>query len=228
MTHEARQIWGLRLLALVIAVALWLAIAVEDRETRGQRAVTASVTYNSPPDLVLIDPVQELRVLLSGPETQIATLDPRSVSVRVDLAATEPGIQTLSLSADDVSLPPNLRVESITPNQLQVEVDRRATKRVRVEPTFTGEPAAGAVLGRVTVRPAELEIEGPSSTLVAIDHLETRAVDLDGHALDFEEEVAVVSPDPKVQVQPPGRVRVQVPLRVSQPIENGAESEAGS
>lgn len=219
MTHETRQLWALRVLSVAIAVALWLVIAVEDRETRGQRAVSASVTYNSSPDMVLIDPVQELRVLLSGPETQIATLDPRSVSVRVDLSEAEPGRHTLSLGPDDVSLPPNLRVESITPNQLQVEVDRRATKRLRVEPTFTGEPAAGAVLGQVVVRPAELEVEGPSTTLAQLDHLETQAIDLDGHAINFEEVVTVASPDPLVKVQQPARVRVQVPLRVSQPSE---------
>lgn len=217
MTQDDGQVWGLRLLSLAIAVSLWLAISVENREARGQRAVTASVTYNSPPELVLIDPIQELRVLLSGPESQIASLDPRQVSVRVDLPDTDPGRHTLSLGPDDVSLPPNLRVESITPNQVQVEVDRRATKQLRIEPTFTGEPAAGAVLGRVAVVPDVIEVEGPARTLARIDHLETQPIDLDGHALNFEETVAVVSPDPLVQVQQPSRVRVRVPLKVSQP-----------
>ena len=217
MTQESGQLWGLRLLSLAIAVALWLAISVENREARGQRAVTASVTYNSPPDLVLIDPIQELRVLLSGPESQIASLDPRQVSVRVDLPETEPGRHTLSLGPADVSLPPNLRVESISPNQVIVAVDRRATKQLRIEPIFTGEPAAGAVLGRVAVVPAEMVVEGPATTLARLDHLETQPIDLDGHALNFEETVAVVSPDPLVQIQQPARVRVRVPLKVSQP-----------
>lgn len=217
MTQDRGQIWGLRLLSVAIAVALWLAISVENREARGQRAVTASVTYNSPPELVLLDPIQELRVLLSGPESQIASLDPRQVSVRVDLPETDPGRHTLSLGPDDVSLPPNLRVESITPNQVTIEVDRRATKQLRIEPTFTGEPAAGAMVGRVTVVPAEVVVEGPASSLARLDHLKTQPIDLDGHALNFEETAAVVSPDPLVQIQQPARVRVRVPLRVSRP-----------
>lgn len=217
MTPDAGGNWGLRLLALAIAVALWLAIAVDEREARGQRAVTASVTYNSPEDLVLLDPIQQLQVLLSGPESQISTLDPRQVSVRVDLSEVNPGAHTLSLGPDDVSLPPNLRVESITPNQVRVEIDRRETKQLRVEPTFTGEPAAGAVLGQVTVVPAEVVVEGPASRLTGVDHLETVPIDLDGHALSFEETVPVTSPDPLVQVQQPTRVRVRIPLRLSQP-----------
>lgn len=217
MTHDARQIWGLRMLAVAIAVALWLAISVEDRESRAQRAVTASVTYNSPPERVLIDPVQEVQVVLSGPASQIRQLDPRQVTVRVDLSGTEPGRHPLSLSAGDVSLPPNLRVESLTPNQITVEVDERVEKRLRIEPVFTGEPAAGAQLGQVAMVPAELVAEGPRSRVDRLDHLETQPIDLDGHALSFEETVGVVSPDPLIQIQQPARVKVRVPLRVSQP-----------
>jgi YbbR domain-containing protein len=209
--------WGLRLLALAIAVALWLAISVDEREARGQRAVTASVTYNSPEELVLLDPIQQLQVLLSGPDSQISTLDPRQVSVRVDLSEVDPGTHTLSLGPGDVSLPPNLRVESITPNQVRVEIDRRESKQLRVEPIFTGEPAAGATLGQVTVIPAEVVVEGPASRLAGIDSVETVPISLDGHALSFEETAAVSSPDPLVQVQQPTRVRVRIPLRLSQP-----------
>lgn len=217
MTQDQGGTWGLRLLSLAIALALWLAIAVDQREARGQRAVTASVTYNSPEELVLLEPIQQLQVLLSGPESQISTLDPRQVSVRVDLSNSRPGVHTLSLGADDVSLPPNLRVESITPNQMRVEIDRRESKHLRVEPTFTGEPAAGAMIGQVTVVPAEVAVEGPATRLAGIDHLETVAIDLDGHALSFEENVSVSSPDPLVQVKQPTRVRVRIPLRLSQP-----------
>ena len=217
MTQDTRQIWGLRLLAVGIAVVLWLVISVEDRESRTQRAVTASVTYDSPPDAVLIEPRQELQVVLSGPASQIAALDPRQVSVRVDLSGAAPGRHTLSLGPGEVSLPANLRVESVTPNQITVEVDRRAEKQVRVEPVFTGEPAAGAQLGKVTMVPQVVVVEGPASRLERIDHLETQPIDLDGHALSFEETVGVVSPDPLVQIQQPARVKVRVPLKVSQP-----------
>lgn len=222
MTQDPGGNWGLRLLALTIAVALWLAISVDEREARGQRAVTASVTYNTPEDLVLLEPIQQLQVVLSGPQSQISTLDPRQVSVRVDLVEMRPGTHTLSLGSDAVSLPPNLRVESISPNQVRVEIDRRESKQLRVEPTFTGEPAAGAMLGQVTVTPAEVVVEGPASRLAGVDHVETVPIDLDGHALSFEESVPVSSPDPLVQVVQPTRVRVRIPLRLSQP--DGASS----
>lgn len=214
---DLRRPWGLRLLSLAIAVALWLVISVEDREAPGQRAVTASVLYNAPADLVLINPDQEVRVLLSGPETAITTVDPNQVSVRVDLEDFDTGTHSLGLGPADVTAPADLRIESITPNQLSIEIDRRITKQLRVEPKFTGEPAAGAVLGQVSVMPSEVVVEGPSTRLAAIDHLETLPIDLDGHALNFEEMVAVASPDPLIQVAQPSWVTVRVPLRVSQP-----------
>jgi len=46
--------------------------------------------------------------------------------------------------------------------------------------------------------------------------LTTTPIDLTGHALDFKEQVAVVSPDPLVKVVQPSVVTVQVPLKVPQ------------
>jgi hypothetical protein len=60
-------------------------------------------------------------------------------------------------------------------------------------------------------------VEGPSSRLARLDHVETQPIDLDGHALSFEETVGVVSPDSLVQIQQPARVRVRVPLKITQP-----------
>lgn len=214
---ERAQTWGLRLLALVIAIGLWLAISVEKREARGQRAVEASVLYNNPQGMVILDPVQRLTVILSGPDRQIAGLDPLQVSVRVDLADTKPGPHTVNIGADDVSMPQGLRVESVAPNQVSLELDEKVTRRLPIRPTMVGEPAAGAIPGEPEAVPAEMQVEGPKSKLDGIEELATSPISLDGHAFSFEEQATVVSPDPLIQLLQPARVTVRVPLQVSQP-----------
>lgn len=213
------RLWGLRLLALAVALALWFVISVEKRETQRQKGVEASVSYNPPAGLILLNPEQSVTVVLSGPDRLITSLNPFQVDVQVDLRGARPGTVTANLTPAQVVRPQGLEVLSIKPSQLTLMLDRERTVRLPVEPRFAGEPAAGARLGKPEVIPPQVQVVGPESMFARVDHLETSPINLDGHALDFEEQVDVVSPEPLVQVLQPSRVRVKVPLRLLQPAE---------
>jgi YbbR domain-containing protein len=204
-------------LALAIAVALWFVISVEKRETQRQKTVEASVSYDPPESMVILNPVQTVTVTLSGSDRQITSLNPFQVDVQVDLPDARPGPMTANLTAENVVRPPDLAVVSIKPSQLTLELDRELTVRLPVEPVLVGEPSAGATVGEVRVVPDGVQVSGPASLLEGIARLKTSPIRLDGHALDFEEVAQVVSPDPQVQVVQPSRVTVRVELNLSQP-----------
>ena len=211
---ERGRVWGLRLLALAIALALWFIISVEKRETQRQKGVEASVSYNPASSLVILNPVQTMNVVLSGPDRLITSLNPFQVDVQVDLKMAQPGTVTANLTTEHVVRPQGLAVVSIKPSQLTLRLDREKTVRLPVVPQFVGEPAAGATRGEPTVIPPQVQVVGPESMIDRVSHLETAPIRLDGHALDFEEVVNVVSPEPLVQVLQPSRVRVKVSLHL--------------
>ncbi len=217
MTDRGR-LWGLRALALVLALALWFVISVEKRETQRQKGVEAGVSYNPPAGLMILNPVQSVQVVLSGPDRLITNLNPFQVDVQVDLKGeTRAGTVTANLVGENVVRPQGLEVVSIKPSQLTLRLDRERTVRLPVWPQFDGEPAAGATRGQAEVIPPQVQVVGPESLLDHVDHLETSPILLDGHALDFEEVVNVVSPEPLVQVLQPSRVTVKVPLHLGEP-----------
>jgi len=86
------------------------------------------------------------------------------------------------------------------------------TQRLPVRPQLVGEPAAGAVPGEPEVLPNQVLVTGPESLISKYDWLNTRPISLDGHALTFEETIAVIPPDPLIQVVQPSKVTVRVPL----------------
>jgi hypothetical protein len=77
-------LWGIRLLALGIAVGIWFNASVKDRLVSNERVVEAGVRYNRPRGFVLLDPVQSVNVRLrrSGdpPAQQIADRRPRAAA----------------------------------------------------------------------------------------------------------------------------------------------------
>jgi YbbR domain-containing protein len=214
VTDRAR-LWGLRALALGLALALWFVIAVEKRETRRQKGVEASVSYNPPSGVMILDPVQTVTVVLAGPDRLITRLNPFDVDVQVDFKDPRPGTVTANLTPDHVVRPQGLEVVSINPSQLILRLDREKSARLPVLPRLVGEPAAGAT-SEAEVVPPQVQVVGPESLVDRVDHLETSPINLDGHGVDFEEVVNVVSPEPLVQVLQP-RVTVRVKLHVGEP-----------
>jgi diadenylate cyclase len=209
---EAGRLWGLRLLALAIAVALWYSVSLEDRETLAERIVEASVSYSRPRNLVILDPVQNVNVRLRGSSKKIRQLNPFQANVQVDLSRERPGPVSITLGPDDVQVPEGFEVVSIDPNVIRVELDREVTQRIPVEVQLMGTPPQGVAFGEPEVLPNQVLVTGPQSLLSHLDALSTRPVSLTGRTRTFDDTVSVVSPDPLVQVVQPSRVNVRVPV----------------
>jgi YbbR domain-containing protein len=214
MSDSART-WGLRLLALGIAIGVWFSVSYEDREALSERLVEASVSYNRPRGFVILDPVGSVNVRLRGSSKLIRQLSPFQVDVQVELTQTQPGTVNVNLGPENVLMPDGLEVVSIEPNVIRVELEREISQHLPVVPQIVGRPAAGSVAEEPEVFPNQVLVTGPESLLAKIQSLSTRPVSLEGHAVSFEETVAVIPPDPLIQVVQPSKVSVRVPL--SQP-----------
>lgn len=219
---ERASTWAYRILALVIAVALWYVTAAEKREPPGEKTVDASVTYSTPPNLVILNPVSQVRVGLRGTSQEIRRLRPFDVDVLVNLEGAEPGSFTVNLTAEEISLPSdNLEVVSIDPRVLALQLDVEEERRLPIAVTVVGEPAAGAIVTAKESIPNTALVAGPRSVLDSLTQLETRPVNLNGHAFTFEKEVPVVIPNPMVRIIRPTFVTVHLTMEEPPPPDAG-------
>ena len=220
---DGLRTWGLRLLALGIALGLWFNSSFEDREALSERLVTASVSYTWPKGYMVLDREQSVKVRVRGSSKRVRGLDPDQVDVQVELGRRE-GSVTVNLGPDNVLTPDGLEVVSVDPNTLTVEVEREVTRRIRVVPDLQGEAAAGAKVEEPEVFPSQVLVTGPESLVARLDVLRTRPVSLAGQSATFEDNVAVVQPDPLIQIAQPSRVTVRVPIQPARPetTRNGA------
>lgn len=211
--NESARTWGLRLLALGIALAVWYSVSFEDRETLTERIVEASVSYDQPRGFVALDQVRSVNIRVRGSAKRVRGLNPLQVSVQLDLTQRSEGVFNIPLGPDRVQLPEGLEVVSVDPNVIRVELDREVTQRIPVRAQLVGEPEAGFTAGEPEVLPNQVLVTGPESIVSQIEVLSTRPVTLEGQARTVEEIVSVVSPDPLIQIVQPFRVTVRVPLK---------------
>lgn len=209
---EKSQLWALKAVSVLLACALWLVVSVERLGDISQRVVSASVTYNYPEHLVLLDPRPSVDIRVKGKESAVTTFNPLMIGLVVDVPEADVGEREVRVGAENVFLPEDLEVVSITPSVISLQFDLIDTVPRPVLVELEGEPAAGAKLLEWRVEPDEVNVTGPRTILERYKSLETEPVDLDGHALSFEETVSLQPTNPLLSVRP-ARVRVSVELQ---------------
>ena len=211
MREEKESTIGLKLLAVALAVTAWVALTVEKPENLSDKTVEASVRYENSPDLILISSVESVTIGVRGPESKIGKVNSNVVEVFVELTNPGKGVFDVPLTHENVILPDeDVEVTSIDPNIIRLELDREARRLIPVKPSLDGEPAAGALVQHAEVVPPNVLVRGPESVLQQLTTVTTTPIQLTGHALDFEEQGAVLPPGPMVSVVQPAVVTVRI------------------
>lgn len=206
--------WGLRLLAVTLALIAWFAFSVEKRELLSDKVFEATVRYENYPGLVILERVESVRIGVRGPVSKVRSLNPLQIDVFVEVPEPAKGVFEVPLSAENVFLPEDLEVVSIEPNVIPIELDRQVDHLLGVRARLEGEAAAGAVVMEPEILPPMVLVRGPQSKIDEAGVLTTTPIDLTGHALDFETQARVVSPDPLISVVQPAFVTVRIPLEI--------------
>ena len=212
--NERARTWGLRLLALGIALGIWFNASVQDRLVSSEKLVEASVSYNRPRGFIIINPVQTVNVRLIGSKKAVRQLKSDMVDVSVELSQRDARSAIINLGPENVLAPQGLEVVSIEPDTIRVDLEREVTQRLPVVPKLVGKPAAGAVAEEPEVFPNQVLVTGPESLLARVDSLTTRPISLEGRTTTLEEpDVQVLTPDPLIQIIQPTKVTVRVPIQ---------------
>ena len=222
---ERGRLSVLRVMALALAILLWSLVTVERRGERpAEKVVEATVTYNPPPGMIILDPEARVRVRLRGSESAIRRVNPYQIDVQVEIDDARKGLAEVHLQSENVLMPEGLEVVSIEPNVLRLRLDQEARRLLPVEVPLVGEPAGGAEPGVPRTTPEQILVVGPSEILDTVDRLRTNPISLDGHAFDFQESTLVLVPDPLLQLETQV-VSVSVPMSQPRPV---AEEENGN
>ena len=200
---------GLKLISLVLAVGLWLAVA---RDPVAEVAVDVPIEFhNIPQNLEIIsENIPRAQIRLRGPERVVHRLQASDVYAEIELSGLKPGERTFDLTAQQIHEPAELEVVQVVPSQLHLVFDTRLARQVPVQPRVVGSFAPGYGIERVEVDPPNIAISGPKKHVEAVESAITDPVDVSGaiNRATFSRH-AYVS-DPLIQVASPDPVRVTV------------------
>ena len=218
---------GLKVIALVMAVALWTGVSSERREQTWERAFEVPVALvGVPRDVIVISPIQDtVSVRLKGPISTLRALSSQNLEVTIPMSDVRPGVMKMLIRPQALNLPPNTDVVSINPATLTFRVEARRNKSVPIRPFFAGQlpPGYSYEPSEVKVFPPTAVVSGPDSQVQEFDEVYTERIILSGRTGSFRQSVGLVSDVPLVQVTEPATATVEV--SVAQPLPDATSIE---
>jgi YbbR domain-containing protein len=190
MAYNPFRHFGLKALALGVATLLWFAVG-------GEKVVERSVRVplelqNLPPSLEMVgETLSTVDVRVRGSSTSLSRLGAGDIMAVLDVSTAKPGRNLFHLAPDHVRVPFGVEVTYTGPSTVPLVFERQASKTVPVVPSVEGEPAPGYAVERVTVTPAEVDVEGPESALRDLFQATTEPVELKTATAPVRETVTI-------------------------------------
>lgn len=216
---------GLKLASLFLALLLYAHVVTDQpREPTVQIPVTL---MGLPDSLAVTGKLPEhVSVKIRGKWKDLIRLGLTSPYLPVDMANARVGSFQTTITADDVlerAIPPELSksldvTEVYDPRTIDVQVEPRVTKRVRVVPFLVGTPRPGLVLaGPPEAMPDSVIVQGAASIVAALDSVSTLPVDITEEREKIQRQVDIDPGAVPLTVEP-RRCVVTARLTKSEPV----------
>ena len=206
---------GTKVLALMIALAVWFVFSAQRRERISERSYRIPLSVvNVPPQTLIATPLPStVEVRLRGPFTALRQLEPEKLEAVIDLLDAPIGERVYRLAPEDINVPPEVEVISISPPEVRIVLDKTEEKTVPVAVRVTGQPAAGYAIEELLAEPRLARLLGPASALARMSTVATEPVSVAGRDATFSAPASVFAEVPGVRVQQGQLVTVTVQIR---------------
>jgi YbbR domain-containing protein len=203
---------GLKFLAVVIAVGLWLS-GHRDIE----RAIEVPVEFRDiPNDLMVTDNRVDYVVLrLMGPRTLVSTLDSDDMKLTLDLHSAKPGSSTYPLAPSSFNIPRGVTVARITPPVIQLRLEPVAKRVLPVSVQFSSNPPFGYSVADIHTEPENVLVQGPADDVKKLTSVATAPIDLEEKAGTIKRKVRLAS-DGRPFSFSPEQINVSITLEQEQ------------
>ena len=198
MKRALTKNWGLKLLAFVFSVLLWIIVMnIEDPvDERTFSGIQVTVTH---PEIVT-NPGNTYQILDDSRTVSVTVKAKRSILNKIktdDIRATADmknlDVRTRSLIPIDISIPSYAgRFEATAnPINLRVSIELGKSETFPITATSSGTPRDGYQVGELKANPEKIKISGPESVIDSIDKV-VALVDVSGQSKDEEKEAELI------------------------------------
>jgi len=169
----------LMIASAILAVLLWF---WEGAQASSEVIVSAPLEYRNLPKTFEIytddSLLSTINVWIRGNTSIVKNLRPQDISAWIDLGETTAGARNFELTSNNVHVPYGLSVLRISPSRVHLRIEQISRRLAPVVPHLEGEPPEGFAITQMAVVPAQVEVTGPQSAVIAVKNVTTDSIDI--------------------------------------------------
>lgn len=184
---------GLKIIAFVFAVFLWLIVANVDDPVAKRTYLDIPVTFANDDIIsqegnvyqVLDD--QSVSVVVSARGSVLQDIHADDIVATADIKEmdTDTGLVPIQVTIKNLSVGNDYQSAEALPRNIRIQVEKTGKKVLSLSVDHTGEPRDGYVLGDTEVSPEQITITGPESRIEQIDQA-VALIDVEGISKDSD------------------------------------------
>ena len=216
---EKKKLAYAAILCLLFVTGIWFGIA------RGSNTL---VSYEVPIEFINDDPDMEIvetsdttvQLHLSGSSFLVKSLRPGQIRVRTDINRMGVGKNEIPITLKDVTLPPGIILNKITPPQVTVLLAKPTLRMVPVQVDWSGRLSDDLVMTSLTITPEAVPVTGKSHEVNRISTVYTQKTQLNDIRTSGRKRVSLVLDAPSLKLADANKtvvVEYHVEKRPSQP-----------
>jgi YbbR domain-containing protein len=217
--------WGLKLVSIVLALALWLILVPADKILSEKTLTIPLETRNTPEGMEIVEKsTLTVDITVRAPSRVLNEIGPSTLTARLNLERASVYQQEYPLNKTMISLPPGADVIEVRPNKALIRLELTKEATLDVHPSIRGKVFPGFRISKIEVLPKAVEVRGPESKVRARDTVTTAPIDVTNLAQTAEFDVDIILPKPELRL-----VSARTTVRVTVTVEaDKGNSKAGN
>ena len=174
-----------KLAALIVAVVLWLYV-MNDQNPAIDGNYTVPVTIENAPDGYLMNAAADtVTIRVRGPRSLFVAADRNDFHAHMNLADFTEGDKEYTV---ETAIPYGFELVSVSPDKINVNLDRLIQKTFKAELTLSGSPATGFTVDKIAQESEAATVEGPRSLVNQVVHI-VGHINLNGQSSNYTSNV---------------------------------------
>ena len=170
-----------KIAALIVAVVLWLYV-MNDQNPAIDGSYTVPVTIENAPNGYLMNAADDtVTIRVRGSRSLFVSADASDFHARVNLSDF---IEGDKLYAVETVIPYGFELVNVSPDKIDVNLDRMVQKTFKAALTVGGSPASGFTVDKITQENEAVTVEGPRSLVNQVAHIAGH-INLSGQSRDY-------------------------------------------
>lgn len=179
-----------KLISLMLAVILWAYIG----STKiGEQKLRLQIESKNLSKSLVISKMQTsfINVILNGNKEELKNVNIKNIRAFVNLENSRIGKSWVyQVEITKNRIPDNIEM-SYSPQKVNITVENKISKSIKVLPLITGDLRDGYMLGNIKSTPEYINISGPESVINEINFIETKKINITNETSRINREVSI-------------------------------------